>query len=63
MKLDDVDKSLLDIIQSKFPLSREPFSELGKELGIRDREAIQRVEKLKNARIIRMIGPVFNPRM
>jgi DNA-binding Lrp family transcriptional regulator len=63
MKLDNIDKRLLDIIQSEFPLCREPFAELGGELGIKDREAIQRAEKLKDAGIIRMIGPVFNPGM
>lgn len=61
MKLDNIDKSLLDVIQSEFPLSREPFAELGRGLDIRDVEVIRRVEKLKDAGIIRMIGPVFNP--
>jgi DNA-binding Lrp family transcriptional regulator len=63
MKLDNIDKSLLDVIQSEFPLCREPFTELGKELGIKDVEVMRRVEKLKAAGIIRMIGPVFNPGM
>ncbi|MBM4452478.1 MAG: Lrp/AsnC family transcriptional regulator [Chloroflexi bacterium] len=63
MKLDNIDKNLLNIIQSEFPLSREPFTQLGKELGIRDKETIQRVAKLKDAGIIRMIGPVFNPQL
>jgi len=62
MKLDSIDQSLLNIIQSEFPLSREPFADLGKRLNIRDTEVIKRTETLKNAGIIRMISPVVNPR-
>jgi DNA-binding Lrp family transcriptional regulator len=61
-KIDNVDKNLLDIIQAEFPLSREPFTALGLHLSVNCNEVIQRIERLKSGGIIRLIGPVFNPR-
>ncbi|MCK4331049.1 MAG: AsnC family transcriptional regulator [Dehalococcoidia bacterium] len=60
MKLDNTDKKLLDIVQAQFPLSREPFSALGRRLGVSSDEVIRRIERLKAEGIVRLIGPVFN---
>ncbi len=62
IKIDTIDRDLLNIIQREFPLSREPFAALGLRLGISGNEIIQRVESLKARGVIRLIGPVFNPR-
>jgi DNA-binding Lrp family transcriptional regulator len=62
MKLDITDKYLLNIIQAGFPLCPEPFAVLGYQLDLSSDEAIRRIERLKDAEIIRQIGPVFNPR-
>jgi len=61
-KLDNTDKNLLNVIQAEFPLSREPFAALGERLSISSDEVIHRIERLKEEGIIRLIGPVFNPR-
>jgi DNA-binding Lrp family transcriptional regulator len=61
-KIDSVDKNLLSIIQAEFPLSREPFAALGLRLSLSQNEAIKRIKSLKSRGIIRLIGPVFNPR-
>jgi DNA-binding Lrp family transcriptional regulator len=60
--IDNIDKKLLNIIQAEFPLSREPFADLGLRLSISGDEVIKRIERLKAGGIIRLIGPVFNPR-
>jgi DNA-binding Lrp family transcriptional regulator len=60
-KIDNIDKNLLNIVQVDFPLSREPFTDLGLRLSVKHSEVIQRIEKLKSRGIIRLIGPVFNP--
>lgn len=62
MKIDNIDKKLLNILQSEFPLNREPFSLLGVSLGISGDEVIHRIEELKAKEIIRLIGPVLNPK-
>ena len=62
VKLDNIDRKLLNIIQVMFPLSREPFSALGQQLDVSSKEVIRRIERLKEKEIIRLIGPVFNAR-
>ncbi|MCJ7515517.1 MAG: Lrp/AsnC family transcriptional regulator [Dehalococcoidia bacterium] len=62
VELDNLDKNLLNITQAEFPLVREPFSALGLSLGITGNEVIHRVDRLKASGIIRLIGPVFNPK-
>ena len=62
MRINNTDKILLNIIQSEFPLGREPFSLLGSSLGVSGGEVIKRIEKLKATGIIRLIGPVLNPK-
>jgi DNA-binding Lrp family transcriptional regulator len=62
MEIDDIDKKLLSIIQWEFPLIREPFSLLGLNLDVSGGEIIRRIEGLKAAEIIRLIGPVLNPK-
>ena len=51
--MDDVDRRLLDIIQTNFPLSPRPYAELGQQTGISEEEALRRVNALRAARIIR----------
>ena len=38
--MDDVDRRLLDIIQTNFPLSPRPYAELGQQTGISEEEAL-----------------------
>ncbi|OGN91413.1 MAG: hypothetical protein A2Z75_05165 [Chloroflexi bacterium RBG_13_50_10] len=57
-----MDKKLLNIIQAEFPLSREPFAALGPHLGVSSDQVIRKIERLKAAGVIRLIGPVFNPK-
>jgi DNA-binding Lrp family transcriptional regulator len=62
MEIDGTDNKLLNIIQWEFPLIREPFSLLGLNLDMSAKEVISRIERLKSAGIIRLIGPVLNPK-
>lgn len=61
-ELDNTDRRLLNILQAAFPLSPEPFAEVGTVLGISEGEVLQRTRRLKGERIIRYIGPVFDSR-
>ncbi|MFQ5987229.1 MAG: AsnC family transcriptional regulator [Dehalococcoidia bacterium] len=62
MKLDLVDKRLLNAIQARFPLTPKPFSEIGERLDIAEDEAMRRVERLREGGIIRSIRAIFNSR-
>ena len=59
--IDETDKLIINHIQSDFPVDRNPYAVIGKELGLEEREIITRVEKLKNNGIIRRIGGNFRP--
>jgi len=62
MELDAIDKKLVNLLQEDFPLTGEPFADLASSLCLSETEVIERVLRLRNGRIIRIIGPVFNSR-
>ena len=58
-ELDLIDKKLLDIIQTAFPLVSRPYAALGEQLGISEEEALARVKAMKERRVIRRLGANF----
>ncbi len=62
MQLDSNDRRLLNLIQAEFPLTREPYTDLGQRLGTSDNEIVERISQLKRTGIIRLIGPVLDSR-
>ena len=60
--MDAVDKQILNILQTRFPVVPEPFDAVGAELGISGGEVLDRVKRLKEEGIIRRIGAVFDSR-
>lgn len=57
--LDSIDRKILDIIQSAFPLCRRPYEELGKICGISEDEALRRVCRMRENGLIRRLGANF----
>ena len=47
MNLDSIDRRLLNLVQVAFPLTKEPYTDLGVRLGIDGDEVIHRIEQLK----------------
>jgi DNA-binding Lrp family transcriptional regulator len=62
MNLDAIERKLLARLQNGFPLTAEPFVEMGKTLGLPGDEVIRRIRRLKELGVIRLIGPVFDAR-
>ena len=60
--MDDLDRRLLNRIQSDFPLVARPFEELGQPLGISEDEVIARMRALKAGRIVRQVSAIFDTR-
>lgn len=58
--LDAVDKRILGIIQSGFPLEKRPYAVIGQQAGISEEEAFARVRDMKARKIIRRIGANFS---
>ena len=60
--LDLIDRRLLNIIQSRFPLEEEPFKAMGEELGIPSEEVRERIGRLKRRNIVRQVSAIFDTR-
>ena len=60
--LDEMDRLILNEIQSYFPIEAEPYLELAEKLGCSEAEVLERVHNLKNRQIIRRIGANCNSR-
>lgn len=58
-ELSDIQKKLLDIIQTDFPLEPRPYAVLGQRLGITEAEALAAVNDLRQRKIIRRLGANF----
>ncbi len=50
-------------MQTDFPLIREPYADLGRQLGVDRDDVIHRIEQLKIRGIIRQISPVLDSRI
>lgn len=57
--MDAIDRKLLDIIQTGFPLESRPYAVLGEKLGLTEAETLARVRALQGQGIIRRLGGNF----
>lgn len=58
--MDDVDRAIINAIQSDFPITPRPYKELGKLFAVSESEVLERIKRLKDGGIIRRIGGNFN---
>jgi len=56
---DTIDRAILNNIQEEFPLTEKPFEAIGKQAGISEDEALERIKKLTQKGYIRRIGLVL----
>ena len=59
--LDDIDKAIVNRIQSEFPITSRPYLAVADELGLTEKQVLDRVARLKKTGIIRRIGGNFVP--
>ncbi|MBM7855570.1 DNA-binding Lrp family transcriptional regulator [Desulfohalotomaculum tongense] len=62
MKLDALDKKLLNLVQTDFPIVSRPYKELAEKLNITEEEVLSRLKRLMDADIIRRLGGIFDSR-
>ena len=60
--LDDLDKRLLNLMQGSFPIAPRPYRHVASEAGMTEDEAMARVQRLLDDRIIRQVTPIFDTR-
>jgi DNA-binding Lrp family transcriptional regulator len=59
---DDVDRELLNALQSGLPLERRPFAAVGERIGLCEDEVLARAARLKAGSIIRQLSAIFDTR-
>ena len=60
--MDLVDRKILNIIQTRFPLVEMPFAEIGDEIDLPEEEVIERISELKSKNVVRQISAIFDTR-
>jgi len=60
MKLDATDRKIIEATQAGLPLAPEPYAEIGAELGLDQREVIERMATMMAGGVIRRIGAAPN---
>jgi len=58
--MDDIDRKLLNQIQSDFPTTQRPYKDLGVRLSCSEDNILTRIKRLKKEGIIRRIGGNFD---
>ncbi|WBF68638.1 AsnC family transcriptional regulator [Desulfovibrio subterraneus] len=58
--LDAVDRKILTIIQSGFPVETRPYQVIGDAVGLTEAETLARVRSMKERKLIRRMGANFN---
>jgi siroheme decarboxylase len=59
--IDDIDRAILNRIQSDFPITPRPYLTIAENLGLAEKDLIRRIARLKRKGIIRRIGGNFVP--
>jgi DNA-binding Lrp family transcriptional regulator len=59
--IDDINRSILNRIQSDFPLTQRPYLTIAEDLGLSEDDVLNRLKRLKKEGFIRRIGGNFVP--
>jgi DNA-binding Lrp family transcriptional regulator len=59
-EMDAIDQQLLNEMQDKFPLIREPFAELARRCDIGESDAIARLATMRESGVLRQVSPIFD---
>ena len=58
--MDELDRKMINILQSGFPISEEPYAEVAMQLGIDESDLLNRLKKLLNEKILTRFGPMYD---
>ena len=58
--MDDLDRKILNAIQTDFPIAARPYGEMAERLDLSEDEVFFRIKKLKEEGVIRRIGGNFH---
>ncbi len=59
--MDPLDRRIVNRLQEGLPLVEAPYAAVARELGIDERDLLQRLQHLLEAGILSRFGPMYNP--
>ncbi len=59
---DLIDRQILNVVQSRFPLDPRPYARIGEEVGAGENDVMERISRLKKSNVIRQISAIFDTR-
>jgi DNA-binding Lrp family transcriptional regulator len=59
---DPIDIKLLELVQVAVPVTEHPFGDIGQQIGASEEGILERVRRLKSAKVIRQISAIFDTR-
>jgi siroheme decarboxylase len=60
VNLDETDRAILNLIQTEFPIAKNPYDILGQRLGLSGDDVLARVRTMRSNGVIRRIGGNFS---
>ena len=58
--MDELDRKIINVLQSGFPLSNEPYAEVAAQMGITEAELITRLQGLLDNKTLSRFGPMYD---
>jgi DNA-binding Lrp family transcriptional regulator len=58
--MDEIDRRIINALQTGFPISERPYQEAAQALGISEPELLERLEKLLKGQTLSRFGPLYD---
>jgi DNA-binding Lrp family transcriptional regulator len=58
--MDEMDRKIINVLQSGFPLSQEPYAEVAAQIGMTEAELISRLQSLLDNKTLSRFGPMYD---
>lgn len=58
--MDEIDRRIINALQTGFPISERPYQEAAQALGISEPELLERLEKLLKDQTLSRFGPLYD---
>jgi len=58
--MDEIDRNIINELQTGFPLSDEPYKEVAEQLAITEEDLLQRLSRLLDDKTLTRFGPMYD---
>jgi len=58
--MDTLDRKIINVLQTGFPLTEQPYADVAAELGIEEKKLLTRISNLLENKILTRFGPMYD---